>query len=88
MIKDVASIAAVRVCSLLPVVKLIPIQEVLAVRLFVQMQRETEKLKKRICQNMFDDLEKHREAHRVLEKQLFVKECTVFNRSLSQPFKK
>ncbi len=86
MIKDVASIAKVRISSLLPAVNALAIQNVIAVRLFVLMQRETEKLKKRICQNMFDDLDKHREVHRILQKQLFgIKECTVFKRSLSQP---
>ena len=84
MIKDVASIAKMSVSSLFLAVKPIPIQDVLAVRLFIQAQRETEKLKKRISQNMFDDLEKHREAHRVLQKQVFVK--NVFNRSLPQQF--
>lgn len=85
MIKEVTSIPKAGICPLLSLIKLFPIQDVLAGRLFVQMQRETERLKKRICQNMFDDLEKHREAHRVLQKQLFVKECIVFNRTLSQP---
>ena len=82
MIKKVAPIAKAGICLLLPEVKLVSVQDRLADRLFVQMQRETERLKKRICQNMFDDLEKHREGHRVLQKQLFVKECAVFNRSL------
>jgi hypothetical protein len=40
-------------------------QDVVATRLLRQLQRETEKLKKHICQNMFTDLEKHLEAHRV-----------------------
>ena len=77
MIKKVAPIAEAGMCPLLPLIKLFPVQDVLAGRLFVQMQRETERLKKRICQNMFDDLEKHREGHRVLQKQLFVKKSVL-----------
>lgn len=84
MIKDVASIAKACAPSFFMAVKSIPIQDVLAVRLFIQAHRETEKLKRRISQNMFEDLEKHREAHRVLQKQVFVK--NVFNRSLPQQF--
>lgn len=58
-------------------------QDIVAIRLFGQLQRELERLKRHICQNMSDDLAKHIEAHRVHLKKCFSKESFVFSRSIS-----
>ncbi len=60
-------------------------RDVISTRLFSFHQRETHKLIRRVSQNMYDELEKHREGHRVLEKQRFIKESSVFFKSIPQP---
>ncbi len=59
-------------------------QDNMASRLCLQLQKEADKLKKHICQNMFDVLEKHREYHRIMQKLHFFKTSSVFAKNLSQ----
>jgi hypothetical protein len=53
-------------------------KSVMSHRLLTQHQKETQKLVKRVLQNMFDELEKHREGHRLFEKLRFFKKLPIF----------
>ncbi len=57
-------------------------QDILVARVFKQLQRESDRLKKHICQNMSDDLAKHIEAHRIHLKKRIAREASVFSRSI------
>ncbi|MBS0605208.1 MAG: hypothetical protein JSS60_09280 [Verrucomicrobia bacterium] len=60
--------------------------DIVAQRLNQQRVRETQKLARRISQNMFDDLQKHREGHRLLEKIRFNKDVTSFSKIPNKSF--
>ncbi len=60
-------------------------RDVISTRLFRLHQQESHKLMRRVSQNITEVLEEHREGHRVLEKQRFIKASSVFFRSIPQP---
>lgn len=50
-----------------------------------QLHVQNQKLVNRISKNIYDETQKHREAHRVLEMQQFKKTSSVFTRSVHNP---
>jgi hypothetical protein len=58
----------------------------LAERFLRQYCGESQKLTQRVSQNMFDEMEKHKDAHHFLEKLRFMKQTPDLLKSFFKPF--
>ena len=63
------------------------IHELFAARAQGLVLSSNQKVTKRIFQNIIDELRKHNDAHRYLEKMRFGKESAVITRNISRPNK-